>query len=745
MNRKYSTVLLFFASLLLFTGCPNELTLDTTDPVPGGSGTITASNVATTSLDLTWTKAVDDTSTQAALAYRVYYSTSDNIDTVANAEANGTPFGSASADISSVSVTGLDASTTYYFNVVVSDGAGNKAVYITVSQATATPADTTNPVPGNSGTVTTSNVTTASVDLAWTKATDDTSAQAALAYRVYYSTSDNIDTVANAEANGTAFGSASADISSVSVTGLTPSTTYYFNVVVSDGAGNKAVYITVSQATATPADTTNPVPGGSGTVTTSNVTTASVDLAWTKATDDTSAQAALAYRVYYSTSNNIGTVSNAESNGTSFGSAVADISSVSVTGLDASTTYYFNVVVSDEAGNKAIYTTVSQATATPPDTTNPVPGGSGTVTTSNITTASVDLAWTKATDDTSAQAALAYRVYYSTSDNIDTVANAEANGTAFGSASADISSVSVTGLTDSTTYYFNVIVSDEAGNKAIYTTVSETTLTAAKIYWTDYENNRIQRANLDGTSPETVVTGADSSGGGPISVAVYDGYIYWIGDTQQGIKKSALETGIDGSVITPIVSAAATVYTIDVDETNSKIYWTDYENNAIKRANLDGTSPETVVTGADSSGGGPIAVVVYNGYIYWIGDTQQGIKKSAVGTGIDGSGITPIISASATVYSMDVDETNNKIYWTDYEGNAIKRANLDGTSVETVATDADGSGGGALSLAVDDLFIYWIGDTEQGIKKSALGTGIDGSLLSPIVAAGATVYGITVE
>ena len=42
----------------------------------------------------------------------------------------------------------------------------------------------------------------------------------------------------------------------------------------------------------------------------------------------------------------------------------------------------------------------------------------------------------------------------------------------------DISSKSITGLTDSKTYYFNVIVRDESGNKSAYTKMSATTTDA---------------------------------------------------------------------------------------------------------------------------------------------------------------------------------------------------------------------------------------------------------------------------
>lgn len=100
------------------------------------------------------------------------------------------------------------------------------------------------------------------------------------------------------------------------------------------------------------------------------------------------------------------------------------------------------------------------------------------ITSSNVSQMGVTLNWNKATDNTSTQTALEYLVYQSTSDNLDSVTNIETNGTTIGSYTADLATKDIAGLTADTTYYFNVIVKDEAGNKTCYTTKSITTLAA---------------------------------------------------------------------------------------------------------------------------------------------------------------------------------------------------------------------------------------------------------------------------
>jgi autotransporter-associated beta strand protein len=117
--------------------------------------------------------------------------------------------------------------------------------------------------------------------------------------------------------------------------------------------------------------------------------------------------------------------------------------------------------------------TVAVTDVTPP--TVGVAPAAGTVTAENI-----PLTWGAATDNQTTAANLRYFVYQSAGNNLSTVANCEANGTLLNAGGTlNLTSYNVTGLTPNTTYYFNVVVSDQAGNKAAYTATSVTTQNAA--------------------------------------------------------------------------------------------------------------------------------------------------------------------------------------------------------------------------------------------------------------------------
>jgi phosphodiesterase/alkaline phosphatase D-like protein len=284
---------------------------DTTPPVITGVTATPAANG--TSAAITW--ATDEPSTS-----RVDYGTSAGA-------LNQTVNVAALVTAHSVTLTGLTPGTTYFFRVRSTDAATNEATspitanppatFTTASPDTTPPTITNvNPAPAANGT---------SATITWT--TNEASSS-----RVDYGTSaGSLNLTTNDPTLVTAH--------SVTLTGLTPGTTYFFRVRSTDAATNEAT----SPITANPpASFTTPIqaaPVITAVVATPGTNGATATITWT--TDVASDS-----RVDYGTV--AGSLTTQVSNAT-----LVTAHSIGLTGLNAGTTYYFRVRSANAQGNPA--------------------------------------------------------------------------------------------------------------------------------------------------------------------------------------------------------------------------------------------------------------------------------------------------------------------------------------------------------------------------------------------------------
>lgn len=449
---------------------------DAIPPVIGSA--ISFASVSETSLTVNWGVATDGVTAQQDLQYKlVKAATGTAIDTIAKVDA--IPAGvdllqNYTTNDLTQDVTGLTGSTTYFFAVVVKDAAGNKTLYAPQSQTMAAP-DVTPPTAGSA--ISFASVAATSLTVNWGAATDAVTVQAGLQYRlVKGSTSAAIDTIAEIDAISGAdlLQDYTANDITQNVAGLAASTTYFFAVVVKDVAGNKAIYAPVSQATTAAPDVTPPAVGTA--ISFASVTDTSLTVNWGQAVDIVTPQASLQYRlVKATTSAAIDTIAEVDaiSGVDLLQDYTANDVTQNVTGLSGATTYFFAAVVRDVAGNKSLYTPVSQTT------TNLSPPTIGTaISFASVAETSLTVNWGAATDAVTPQASLQYRlVKATTSAAIDTIAEVDAisGGDLLQDYTANDLTQNVAGLTASTTYFFAVVVRDGGGNKAMYGPVSQTT------------------------------------------------------------------------------------------------------------------------------------------------------------------------------------------------------------------------------------------------------------------------------
>ena len=211
-------------------------------------------------------------------------------------------------------------------------------------------------------------------------------------------------------------------------------------------------------------DITPPTSGGNLAATT---TSSTATLTWTAATDNGTSPENLQYKVVQaSAAAALASVDAAEA-----ATVVTDwteaLTTQTASGLTDGTGYAFAVLVKDAGGNKTLYTAVS---ATTPDVTLPIAGTA--ISFSNITLTTATVSWGVASDNVTTAANLKYKLVGSATNNLTTVADAEANGTLVMDYTANTLTNALTGLASTSAYYYAVIVKDEAGNKSLYSPAS---------------------------------------------------------------------------------------------------------------------------------------------------------------------------------------------------------------------------------------------------------------------------------
>ena len=190
------------------------------------------------------------------------------------------------------------------------------------------------------------------------------------------------------------------------------------------------------------------------------------------------------------------------------------------------------------------------------------------------------------------------------------------------------------------------------------------------------------------------------------------GKVYW---TELGKIRRA---NLDGTGAEVLVSGLSEPGSIALDLTAGKMYWTDDRAKKIQRANLNGAGVQTLLTSAhgleDPVG---IALDASAGKMYWI-DRSKKIIQSA---DLNGDRVRTLINlgSNSHPYQLAVDVRSKKIYWNDREAKKIRRANLDGTKVEDVITSAVGDPMGIV-LDAGESRIYWTAREEGKIRSAKL-------------------------
>jgi len=383
----------------------------------------------------------------------------------------------------------LNTSDTYLFTLYVAGTWSYHNHQDNLKTGTITVADTNTPAEVTG--LVLSNPAISSIDLTWISPGDDEGSTGNFGtpttYDIRYSTA--LITEGNwaqaTQVTGEPTPQVAGSTETMTVSGLSLQTTYYFAIKISDEIPNETALSNVPSLATT---VTSPgskkdfvFPDMITDLAAFAVSTTSVKLIWTAVGDDGILGTAASYNIRHSKdkiTKDTWTFAT-KVTGTPVPKEAGLSESLIISGLDPLALYYFALTAIDEVGNEPAFSNVASATTTIPDTTEPTSISDVTYLLPTIT--SVALSWTAPGDDGALGTAKSYDIRYATTSLSE--AN-WAHAIKFLSIlkpkePGSKESFTISGFDHETTFYIAIKTSDEAGNEsAISNVISFTTPTA---------------------------------------------------------------------------------------------------------------------------------------------------------------------------------------------------------------------------------------------------------------------------
>ena len=317
--------------------------------------------------------------------------------------------------------------------------------------------------------------------------------------------------------------------------------------------------------------------------------------------------------------------------------------------------------------------------------------------------------------------------YYTSSDATITTSDTQVGTDALGRldpAGTSEQSIGLTAPSSAGTYYYGACVdavareSDTGNNCSAAVRIRVSTAPppatgTSKLYWTDWGTDKIQRADLDGSNVEDVVSDAGLDGPDGLSLDRSSGKIYWTNVGSNKIQRANL----DGSNVEDLITSGLSVpYGLALDAAGGKMYWTNRQTGKIQRADLDGSNVEDLLILSGLAFPGELALDVSAGKMYWTNPGSDKIQRA----NLDGANVEDVVTGGlSSPTGLALDLSGGKIYWTDRGTHKIQRADLDGANVEDLVTSGLNTPTG-LDLDVSGGKIYWTDVDANKIQRANL-------------------------
>ncbi|GMU83374.1 MAG: hypothetical protein AMXMBFR47_32440 [Planctomycetota bacterium] len=226
------------------------------------------------------------------------------------------------------------------------------------------------------------------------------------------------------------------------------------------------------------------------------------------------------------------------------------------------------------------------------------------------------------------------------------------------------------------------------------------TIYFADLFFPTFEDGSIRSITHDGFDLQDVLpTGSGVRG---LDVDAAAGKIYWVDVNAYAIRRANLDgTNVEDLVTTGLVFPSA----IALDVPGGKFYWGDQVDETIQRANLDGTNVEFVTSTPFHRG---IAIDSAGGKVYW--STSTNVSKGDIRRcNFDGTDQEIVFSSPDTNFKpadIALDLAAGKVYWSDYVARAVRRGDINGSSYDNLfSLFGYAPRGIALDLARGQLYI----------------------------------------
>ncbi|XP_022088720.1 uncharacterized protein LOC110978214 isoform X2 [Acanthaster planci] len=211
------------------------------------------------------------------------------------------------------------------------------------------------------------------------------------------------------------------------------------------------------------------------------------------------------------------------------------------------------------------------------------------------------------------------------------------------------------------------------------------------VYWTDIALSTINRAHLNGSRFEIILSDLQTPDGMTLDVDNY--MIYWT-DTGSDLIERATMDGQSRSVVLNLTNAslgAVEPRAIVVDPSNNHLYWTDWGSYPrIERSDTDG-SRRRVLIDTNLLWPNGLALDMEGGRLYWCDAGLDRIEYSD----LLGQGRTILIDlVSLNIHPFDLVYYYDYIYWTDWATNTVLRVDAQGRLATNHGSLSFGKGGG---------------------------------------------------